>query len=312
MTYNKYDLTGYFLAYKLLPLLTLAVLSTSALASEGDSQATVPSKMEQDKTVIRIGGFYSNSNSTMDVTDPLLGNNFKLDFEEDLNLDESQFLPFFEIQYHFNAKHRIYADWKQLHRNAEVKKLTVPFQVTLDDQIYNVQAGANLETTLNIDIARIGYGYNFYQGNNYNFGLSLGVHTMFIKTAFNGDIGVCLKGDSVQQCSDANPRYVDEEVTAPLPDIGLYADYEFIPGFKLNAHAQYFYIELDDIKGSLVDIRAGLEAKISDNWHMTAAFNYYKVDVDFDSNVPQSDIKVANYNLYYSFIGPMLSVSYHF
>lgn len=302
------------MAYKYLPLLALAlaILSTPSLANQEADVANVSAEMKQKKTVIRIGGFYSNSNSSMDVTDPLLGNDFKLDFEEDLNLAESQFLPFFEIQYHFNAKHHIYADWKQLHRNAEVKKLTVPFQVTLDDQIYNVQAGARLDTTLNIDIARIGYGYNVFQGNNYNLGLSLGLHTMFIKTAFSGDIAVCLEGNNVQQCGDATPKFVDEDVTAPLPDIGLYADYEFISGFKFNAHAQYFYIELDDIKGSLVDIRAGLEAKITDNWHMTAGFNYYKVDVDFDSTVTQADIKVANYNLYYSFIGPMLSVSYHF
>lgn len=300
------------LLVKYLALLTLGLLSSSVIASEETAVSSTSALIEESKAMVRLGGFYSNSNSSMDVTDPLQGENFKLDFEEDLNLEESQFLPFFEAQYNFNSKHSIYFDWKQLHRNAEVKKLTVPFQVTLDDQIYNVQAGGRLETTLNIDIARFGYKYNFYQGNNYNLGLSLGLHTMFIKTAFDGDIGVCIEGDSIQQCGTTSPRFVDEEVTAPLPDIGLYGDYEFVPGFIFNAHAQYFHIELNDINGSLVDIRAGIEAAITDNWHMTAAFNYYKVDVDFKHNITQGDNSVADYNLYYSFIGPMLSVSYHF
>ncbi|QYJ84840.1 hypothetical protein K0I73_11260 [Shewanella mesophila] len=299
------------LVIKYSTLLTLGLLSSSVIAAEDTLISSTP--IEESKTMIRVGGFYSNSNSSMDVTDPLRGDNFKLDFEEDLNLEESQFLPFFEVQYQFNSKHSIYFDWKQLHRNAEVKKLTVPFQVTLDNQIYDIQAGGRLETTLNIDIARLGYKYNFYQGNNYNLGLSLGLHTMFIKTAFDGDIGVCIEGESIQQCgATATPKFVDEEVTAPLPDIGLYGDYEFVPGFTFNAHAQYFYIKLDDVEGSLIDVKAGIEAAITENWHMSAAFNYYKVDVDFKHNITQVDSNVADYNLYYSFIGPMLSVSYRF
>lgn len=299
------------LVIKCSALLTLGLISSSVFSAEDAALSPIPTTIAESKTIIRAGGFYSNSNSSMDVTDPLQGNNFTLDFEEDLKLEESQFLPFFEAQYHFNPRHSIYFDWKQLHRNAEVKKLTVPFQVTLDDQVYNVQAGGRLETTLNIDIARFGYRYNFYQGNSYNLGLSLGLHTMFIKTAFDGDIGICVDGESIQQCGSSTPRLVDEEVTAPLPDIGLYADYEFVPGFKFNLHAQYFYIQLNDVEGSLVDIKAGVEAKITENWHMTAAFNYYRVDVDFEHGATQAD-NVADYNLYYSFIGPMLSVSYHF
>ncbi|QYK03308.1 DUF481 domain-containing protein [Shewanella psychrotolerans] len=291
----------------------LGLISSSAIGAEDTVIPSTFALIEESKTMIRVGGFYSNSNSSMDVTDPLRGDNFKLDFEEDLNLEESQFLPFFEAQYQFNSKHGIYFEWKQLHRNAEVKTLTVPFQVTLDDQIYDVQAGGELETTLNIDIARLGYKYNFYQGNNSNLGVSLGLHTMFIKTAFDGDIGICVEGESIQQCANAaSPKLVNEEVTAPLPDIGLYGDYEFSPGFTFNAHVQYFYIKLDDVEGSLIDVRAGVEAAITENWHMAAAFNYYKVDVNFKHNINQVDSNVADYNLYYSFIGPMLSVSYYF
>ncbi|WP_394392543.1 hypothetical protein [Shewanella woodyi] len=272
-----------------------------------------PLPEDDSKTVIRIGGFYSNSNSSMDVTNPILGNDFEIDFEQDLKLEESQFLPFFEIFYHFNDKHSLYIDWKQLHRNADVQQITTPFQVNLDDQIYDIQLGAKIKTTLNIDIARIGYGYNFLQGNNYNLGLSLGLHAMFIETGFEGNIGACIDGGSLDTCG-ATPanQMVEESVTAPLPDVGLYGDYEFMPGFRFTAHAQYFYIKLDDLKGNLVDIRAGVEAEITENWHMTAAFNYYEVDVDYAHKATQSDLHVANYNLHYSFIGPMLSVSYHF
>ncbi|GIU23413.1 DUF481 domain-containing protein [Shewanella colwelliana] len=301
------------MAGKYFTLVALALLSFSATAAESDNAPVIQNTTDTSKTIIRVGGFYSNSNSSMDVTDPLRGEDFKIDFEKDFKLEESQFLPFFEVIHHFNSKHSVYLDWKQLHRSAEVKKLTVPFQVSLNDKVYDVQAGARLDTTLNIDIARLGYNYRFYQGNNYDLGVSIGLHTMFIKTAFDGDIGICIDGENIEQCgSTSTPRFVEEEVTAPLPDVGLFGNYEFVPGFVFNAHAQYFYIKLDDVKGSLVDIRAGVEAEITENWHMTAAFNYYKVDVDFHHNADRIDTKIADYNLYYSFIGPMLSVSYQF
>lgn len=302
-------------------MLTRLGISFLCLLATGHAYATDTSPIETEsvytnsnnEVVIRVGGFYSNSNSSMDVTNPVLGEDFKIDFEKDLKLEESQFLPFFELFYHFNERHSLYVDWKQLHRNAEVQQITKPFQVNFEDKIYDVKAGAKLKTTLNMDIARLGYGYNFYQGNNYNLGLSVGLHTMFIKTGFEGDIGACIEEQLVLNCNQQPlDKAVDESVTAPLPDIGLYGDYEFSPGFRFTAHAQYFYIKLDDLKGRLIDIRAGVEAEITENWHMTAAFNFYEVDVDYSQKSKYADINVADYNLYYSFIGPMLSVSYRF
>ncbi|MCL1048875.1 hypothetical protein L2755_04430 [Shewanella abyssi] len=267
----------------------------------------------ESNTIIRVGGFYANTDSSIDVNDPLLGNNFSLDFEQDLKLEDSQFLPFFEFTHRFNDRHNLYADWKQLHRNALVQSVEKPFQFTWNDTIYDVKSGISLDTTLNIDIARIGYGYDIWQGDNYDVGVSVGIHAMFIKTAFKGDIGVC-DVDTETRCPDTVtiPKIVDEKLTAPLPDIGVYGSYEIYPGFKFSGHAQYFYIKLDDLKGGLVDIRLGVEAAITDNWHMTAAFNYYEVDVEYTSNLKNADMKIADYNIYYSFTGPMLSVSYQF
>ncbi|WP_028774108.1 DUF481 domain-containing protein [Shewanella waksmanii] len=294
-------------------ILALCLLAAPC-AAENETTVVEPTLAEKkSKTIIRVGGFYSNSNSSMDVTDPLLGRDFQIDFEEDLKLEESQFLPFFELFYHFNDQHILYMDWKQLHRSAEVTQLTKPFQVELDGTLYDFKAGSKIDTTLNIDIARIGYGYNFYQGNNYNLGFSIGLHAMFIKTGFEGQIGACQVTTATADCPTVPvPKTVDTKVTAPLPDIGLYGDYEFADRFRFTAHAQYFYVKLDDLEGGLVDIRAGVEAEITENWHMTAAFNYYEVDVDYDQKLRNTDLNVASYNLYYSFIGPMLSVSYRF
>lgn len=263
---------------------------------------------------LNIGGFYSQSDTNMQVTDPLLGNDFDLDFESDLQLAENEFLPLFELGYRFNDRHHIYFDWKQLHRSAETQAVSRPFQIQIDDTVYDVKAGGQLGTTLNIDIARIGYGYDLFQGNGYNIGVSVGLHTMFIESSFEGSIGACATSELSGNICSAQPipRVVDESVTAPLPNIGLFGDYELAPGWQFNLHAQYFSVRLNDLKGSLVDIRAGMKTTLSDRWDITLAYNYYKVDVDVRQSASDAAVKVADYNLYYSFIGPMLSISYRF
>ncbi len=261
---------------------------------------------------IAVGGFYSHSDSSMDVTNPALGNEFKLDFESDLELKEKQFLPFFEFKYQFSDTNHVIVDWKQLHREGVTQGVDQAFQMQIDDTVYDVKADTELSTTLNIDIARLSYGHDFYQSDDLTFGLSIGVHAMFIETGFEGSINSCNASTLVNNiCTEQPiPSMVDESVTAPLPNLGIYANYNLAPGWELKTHAQYFQIKLDDVDGRLIDIKAEVEAHINGRWYMSAAFTYYQVDVDIEQDTHQDS--VANHNVSYSFIGPMISVSYKF
>lgn len=297
--YNKKNTGVALISTRLTPLMIALLTCTPVLAGEFS---------------LELGGFYSQSDTNMEVTNPNTASNFTLNYESDLQLAENEFLPFVELNYHFNERHHLYLDWKQLHRTAETQALSKPFQIEINDTIYDIKAGGKLSSTLNIDILRVGYGFDAIQGSNYDVGLSLGLHTMFIKTGFEGIIGVCKASELLNNvcASQAIPQIVDENITAPLPDFGVYANYEFISGWDLTTHAQYFYINLNDVKGELVDIKLGIDAQITPNWRMSVAYNYYKVDVDIAQKSPNKETQIADYNIYYSFIGPMLSVSYTF
>ena len=56
------------------------------------------------------------------------------------------------------------------------------------------------------------------------------------------------------------------------------------------------------------------EAKITDEWSLTAGFNYYEVDVDYEQtlSILDQEVNIADYNINYSFTGPMISVQYTF
>ncbi len=277
--------------------------------------------VKADEYKFTLGAFYASSDSTMLVKSAKdTGNYYLLDFEDDLLLTEDQFLPFFEFQYSFKERHHIYVDWKSLHRNADTPQLGFDIEIPEfgdNDHSYVIDGSAKLSTTLNIDILRIGYGYDIWEGNDYTVGGSIGLHTMFVETIFEGDISLCGETSEPNSLCDTvsfTPKVVDNALTAPLPNIGLFGMYEFYPGWQFSAHAQYFAIKYDNFKGSLVDIRAGVSAMICENFHLSLAYNYYDVDVDIERSrsILDKEFRTLDYNINYSFTGPMFAVSYSF
>ena len=300
------------------PFYCIVILAFATQTALADPRQEEQISTITDKYAIDIGVFYVNSDSSMNVANTENGGTFPIDFEDQLLLPEEQYLPYFEFTYAFNQRHNLFIDWKSLDRQSSQNAITQDFILEdIDGKDYLIEVGAELNTELNIDILRIGYGYDIWQGTNYTLGVSVGLHTMFIETVFNGTINTCLtNSNSSAMCDNtiATPEVVDDSYTAPLPNIGLYGDYEFYPDFTFSAHAQYFSVKYDDIDGSLVDIRLGVEANISNNWSLKLAYNYYDVDVTIEKQRTINNNEIRNYhhNINYSFTGPMFAVSYSF
>ncbi|QYJ88861.1 DUF2490 domain-containing protein [Shewanella halotolerans] len=283
-------------------LLRLGALLLSTI-SLGSAQLAYAEKQGFSVT---LGGFYANSDSGIVVQNPDLGKDFTLDFENDLALVEKDLLPTLELAYWFNEDHGVYLDWKRLDREARNRSISKPYEYTEvnSGQTYLVQAGADISTIFNVDILRLGYRYNFYSGEDVDLTLLAGLHIMWLKLQFVGEIGACV--DDECQVVDVNPKSdALTEVTAPLPDLGLQGRYRINDRWSLSGWAQYFYVSLGDTKGQLFDFSAGVNYQLSDSLDVELGYKYYKIDVEVEKDL-------ADFDIYYGFKGPALSLTYQF
>ncbi|MDK9778715.1 MULTISPECIES: DUF481 domain-containing protein [unclassified Vibrio] len=253
---------------------------------------------------IEAGGFFSRTDTKLNAYDPYLDQIRTIDFESDLDLKEFTVLPYVEVEYYFNKKHSVYADWRSLHREATRTAVTKPFEITVDGTTYAVQAGSKLTTELNIDIARVGYGYQFYTSDKWAVDVLAGLHVMWLSLGLDGKLGAKVSG-----VDEIPVMFVDEtvlnDVTAPLPDLGLRAEYDLTEDWILKSHAQVFYLAVDDIEGYLLEVDIGAKYFFTDQFSVTGAFNYYEVGVDYESDSSALDVT-------YRFYGPMLTIAYTF
>ncbi|CAE6938564.1 Has lipid A 3-O-deacylase activity. Hydrolyzes the ester bond at the 3 position of lipid A [Vibrio sp. B1REV9] len=253
---------------------------------------------------IEVGGFFSRTDTKLNAYDPYLDKIRTIDFESDLDLKEFTVLPYIELEYYFNQKHSLYADWRSLHREATRTTVTKPFEITNDGVTYAVQAGSKLTTDLDIDIARVGYGYQFYTSEKWAVDVLAGLHVMWLSLGLEGKLGAKASG-----VDEFPVMFVDDavinDVTAPLPDIGIRAEYALTPDWIIKSHAQVFYLSIDDIDGYLLEMDIGAKYLFTEQFSMAGSFNYYEVGVDYESDRSSLDVT-------YRFYGPMLTLAYQF
>ena len=253
---------------------------------------------------IEAGGFFSRTDTKLNAYDPYFDQIHTIDFESDLDLKEFTVLPYVELEYYFNQKHSVYADWRSLHREATRTSVTKPFELAIDGTTYVVQAGSKLTTELNIDIARVGYGYQFYTTEKWAVDVLAGLHVMWLSLGLDGKLGAKVSG-----VDEIPVMFVDDavlsDVTAPLPDLGIRAEYSLNQDWILKSHAQVFYLAVDDIEGYLLEVDFGAKYLFTDQFSMAGSFNYYEVGVDYESDNSALDVT-------YRFYGPMLTLAYKF
>jgi hypothetical protein len=151
---------------------------------------------------------------------------------------------------------------KTLNRDVEFQDETFPVGVTVD-------------ATSELTVAQLSYEYAFLQRENYELAGGIGLH--YVDMALALDATVTGGGNSASRNLNG-----DATTQAPLPVLGLRGLWRLPHNFFVSAEMQYFYLDLDPYKGSLIDLKASLVWQFTDHVGIGVAYNDFGFRFDIN------------------------------
>lgn len=173
-------------------------------------------------------------------------------------------------QWHFLPRHQLRLMYFKSDR---VATRTFSTEVNFGDAVF--PASAEVRSDMTFEITELAYEFLFLRRESYELGASLGIHNM--------DFGLTLDG-TVSSSGQAIGNTIHESVStdAPLPVVGLRGMFRLAPKLYLQAHAQYFKLEIDDVDGGVQDYQAGLIWQATKYVGFGVGYNYFDLNVDVD------------------------------
>lgn len=187
-----------------------------------------------------------------------------INFEKALNLDASDTVFRVDGYYRFNEKHRI--DFSVFDLSRDVSN-PINRDIQWGDDLFTIDTVVNLDVDFNI--YKLAYTYGFFRRPK----------------GYIGAIGGFYVADTSLTIEEANTgRAAVGDVTAPLPVIGLRGQYDLSDKWSFRASGEFFFIDYNDIEGSLVDLFAGIDYQIFDSAALGIAVNSVTIDIDADKS----------------------------
>ena len=238
---------------------------------------------------IMAGTFFPINNTNVRVA----GNNGNvatdIDLEDDLGFKDNTTSFYANAMWRASKRSRFELEYFNLNR--ETTK-TLEKDITFKDHTYS--AFATVDAHFNTTIARFAYGYAILCKPKYEVGFLVGTHLMFIDLGMGLDTSV--GGVSV------NDKF---EVTAPLPDLGIWSEVVITKRLGLYVNANYLSAKVDNIKGKILSYNVSLLYNVYQNFSLTAG--YSGLDIDIDIMRPK-----LNGSLEWGYNGPSIAATYSF
>jgi len=193
---------------------------------------------------VSFGYFIANADSDLSIGS---GVGLTVNVEDLLGLDTTNSVLRVDSSWRFtdNLRHRLDFTWFAFRRDGSK---TIDQDIPIDGDDINedvIPAGSQVTTKLDFDIYRVAYSYSFFQDDRMDLAVSLGLYVMPIRIGLNAS-GIV----------DINET---ERFTAPLPAIGLRADFAIIPKWFLRVNSEIFYLEINAFKGTIYESQAAVE-----------------------------------------------------
>jgi hypothetical protein len=192
----------------------------------------------------------------------------RLDFEDDLNLDDQKETFDVAFRWRFAERHFLEAEYFSLNRNGFRR---VDGEIRFGDTTFPL--GANINSSFTTEVTRLSYAYRLVRSRNWGLALGAGLHVTRLHTALTeiafDNIGVPIGDQEIAA------------VTAPLPVFGFSGARRLSENWTLLARGQYLSVKVDEIDGSIE--HGAIQFEYDPGGYLGAGFGYDWFNVNIRS-----------------------------
>jgi len=259
-------------------LICLLIMVGPAVAEEQKQQ-----DLPWQKVNINLGVYWAGIDSSMKISSKEHGIGLALDFEDALGLDVQNSAFRIDTGWRFtkNKRHKVEFSWFRFKREGN-KYLPNVIEIPDGENGTTTIGPGTTESVFDIEIYKLKYEYSFILDERVDFNFGLGLFVMPIEFGFEGTI------DGVGQ------QRLLEDITAPLPVLGLGFDFAITPKWFFRQQVDLLYLEYGDFKGSIVNTLTSIEYLPWKHVGFGLGVDYMRIHLEADGNdYPGTDFKGA-------------------
>jgi len=248
-----------------------------------------------EKFSLNLGYFISDVDTDLRIGSGL---GVSIDVEDALGLDSTNSVFRVDALWRFtdNRRHRLDFQWFVFRRDGSNTILQDILIKDEDGHEITIPAGTQVESFFDLDIFQAAYSYSFFQDDRMDLATSIGLYIM--------PINFGLKTTGLVDVDET------ERFTAPLPTLGLRADFAITPKWFFRSGFQVFYLEIDEFKGTALETNAAVEYFPWKHLGFGLAYNAFNLHIEADGeDYPQIDFKGE---LNFKYVGLLLYTKLYF
>jgi hypothetical protein len=259
-------------AARLLVGLVVATLHAGEAAAQSGSRAFYTHQRGMDETFrLNLGGLFPTFDTTVQYgTAAVPGTEIAL--ESDLGLAEKKFALQVDGYLRLGRHARLDFAYQQWNRSA-AKSLSR--QVQFNGATYSV--GGEVDSTLNVNVGELYYGYSFVNNGDLEIGLGLGASVFFNRASLDAAGTVAGAGAT----AGVHER---KDFVAPIPALEGYFTFTLMPQLFLSARARGLKATISGSSGSMLVATGTLDLFITPAFGLGGGYNYTRVDYTRDSD----------------------------
>jgi hypothetical protein len=255
-------------------------LGTACLALAGAAQAQqlIPQGSEEFK--LNLGGIV-NSNSTSLRLDGSTARGTDVDLEGTTGLSDGGVSSFLASgTWRFAPNHRLSGIFFTADRDAS---RAVDRTITIGDTV--IPINTNLKTEAKSQFFILNYEYSFMKTPDMELAAVLGLYGANFKYKFTASSPIV---------------NIDKSTTAPLPVIGLHADFFINPRWTVSVLAEGLKLKVGDVDGSIYNVALTTDYMFARNWGVGMGYSVADAKVDVNSGSFNGHVgwRMDGYNAY--------------